>query len=150
MTPPKDSCVSTFSINRPELTFTVKKFILNTSWTSTRSTRESVNRSQMDIKCKSCDIQTWKKHLFLSTSSKNIEWIHLSHCFETCSIEVVWLLSQSLLQLVGYHVWLSNALKRISRPTCEPLYAKNTSHFKQKTFLWISFASNPLSAENAL
>jgi hypothetical protein len=25
---------------------------------------ESVNRSQMNIKCKTCDIGTWKKHLF--------------------------------------------------------------------------------------
>jgi hypothetical protein len=34
---------------------------------------ESVNRSQMDVKCKACDIWTWKKRLFLDTSSANID-----------------------------------------------------------------------------
>jgi hypothetical protein len=33
---------------------------------------ESVNRSEMDIKRKTCDIRTWKKHLFLDISSTNI------------------------------------------------------------------------------
>jgi hypothetical protein len=27
---------------------------------------ESVNRSQLDMKCITCDIQTWQKHLFLT------------------------------------------------------------------------------------
>jgi hypothetical protein len=34
------------------------------------------------------------------------------------------------------HQRLSNVRKRISRPSCEPLYAKNTSHRKQETFLY--------------
>jgi hypothetical protein len=34
---------------------------------------ESVNRSQMDIKRKICDIRTWKKHLFFEISSTNID-----------------------------------------------------------------------------
>jgi hypothetical protein len=34
---------------------------------------ESVNMSQMDIKCKTCDIRIWKKHLFLKISFTNID-----------------------------------------------------------------------------
>jgi hypothetical protein len=34
---------------------------------------ESVNRSQMDIKPKTCDIRTWKKLVFLGISSINID-----------------------------------------------------------------------------
>jgi hypothetical protein len=34
---------------------------------------ESVNRSQIDIKRKTCDKQTWEKHLFLDISSTNID-----------------------------------------------------------------------------
>jgi hypothetical protein len=37
--------------------------------------------------------------------------------------------------LVGHHLRLSNILERISRLSCEPLYATNTSHRKQETFL---------------
>jgi hypothetical protein len=33
---------------------------------------QSVNRSQMDTKHKTYDIQTWRKHLFLNISSMNI------------------------------------------------------------------------------
>jgi hypothetical protein len=29
---------------------------------------------------------------------------------------------------------------QISRPSCEPVYATNTSHCKQETFLWMSFS----------
>jgi hypothetical protein len=38
---------------------------------------ESVNRPQMDIKRKTCDIRTWKKHLFLDISSTNIDTVVL-------------------------------------------------------------------------
>jgi hypothetical protein len=40
---------------------------------------ESVNRSQMDIKHKTCDIRSWKKHLLLDIRSTN--YIPLSHSF---------------------------------------------------------------------
>jgi hypothetical protein len=51
---------------------------------------ESVNRSQMDIKLKTCDIQTWKKHLFLDISSTNIDTLvpSLYECVETHSVKV--------------------------------------------------------------
>jgi hypothetical protein len=34
---------------------------------------ESVSRSQMYIKRKTCDIRTWGKHLFLYMSSTNVD-----------------------------------------------------------------------------
>jgi hypothetical protein len=51
---------------------------------------ESVNRSQIDIKCKTYDIKTWKKRLFLNVSSTNIDKLVplLYKCIETHSIEV--------------------------------------------------------------
>jgi hypothetical protein len=51
---------------------------------------ESVNRSQMDIKRKTCDIRTWGKRLFLNISSTNIDTCvpSLYQCVETRSIEV--------------------------------------------------------------
>jgi hypothetical protein len=51
---------------------------------------ESVNWSQLDVKCKICDIQTWGKNLFLDISSTNIDTLVLSlyQCVETRSIEV--------------------------------------------------------------
>jgi hypothetical protein len=49
-----------------------------------------VNRSQMDIKRKTCDIQTWKGHLFLDMSSTKIDTLVLSlcRCVKTRRIEV--------------------------------------------------------------
>jgi hypothetical protein len=56
---------------------------------------ESVNRSQMDLKHKTCDIRAWKKHLFLDISSTNINTLipSLDQCVETRSIEVCWFMS---------------------------------------------------------
>jgi hypothetical protein len=34
----------------------------------------------MDIKCKTCDIRTWEKHLFLNISSTKIDTLALSMC----------------------------------------------------------------------
>ncbi|PNF32620.1 hypothetical protein B7P43_G17956 [Cryptotermes secundus] len=46
---------------------------------------ESVNRSQMDIKRKTCDIPTWEEHLFLDMPSTNIDTLCslLYQCIET-------------------------------------------------------------------
>jgi hypothetical protein len=51
---------------------------------------ESVNRSQMDIKRKTREIQTWKNHLFLDICSINIYTLVPSfyQCVEIRSIEV--------------------------------------------------------------
>jgi hypothetical protein len=92
----------------------------------------------MIIKRKTCDIRSWKKHLFLDISSSNIDtlapWLY--QCVETRSIEVFWLLSQPLPHLVAHHLQFSNVLERISRPSCEPLYATNTFHRKQEIFIY--------------
>jgi hypothetical protein len=51
---------------------------------------ESVNRSQLNIKLQTCDIQVWEKHLFLDMSSTNIDTLvpTLYQYFEACSIDV--------------------------------------------------------------
>jgi hypothetical protein len=62
---------------------------------------ESVNRSQIDVERKICDIRTWKKYLLLDISSTNIDILVLSlyDCVKTRSVEVFCLLSQPLPQL---------------------------------------------------
>jgi hypothetical protein len=51
---------------------------------------ESVNRSQIDIKRKTCDIRTWRKLSFLDIPSTTIDTLvpSLYQCVETFSIEV--------------------------------------------------------------
>jgi cytidylate kinase len=51
--------------------------------------RESVKRSQRDMKRKTSDIQTWKRNLFLDISSTNIDTLvpSLYQCVETRSKE---------------------------------------------------------------
>jgi hypothetical protein len=90
----------------------------------------------MDMKPKTCDIRSWKKHLFLDISSINIDTLapSLYQCVATRSTEIFRLSSQPLPHLVGHHLRLSKVFRRISRPSCEPLYATNTSHRKQETF----------------
>jgi hypothetical protein len=103
---------------------------------------ESINRSQMDIECKTCDIQTWKKkHLFLDIFCIHIDTLvpSLYQCIETCSLQVFWLLSQPLLHLLRPHLRLSNSHERISWPSFELLYWKNTSHLNRKHFFMIIF-----------
>jgi hypothetical protein len=45
----------------------------------------------MDIKRKTCDIGTWKKHLFVGISSTNIDKLvpSLNQCDETRGVEVI-------------------------------------------------------------
>jgi hypothetical protein len=71
--------------------------------------------------------------------------VQLLHCIalSSCQLESTLpptaqlLLSQSWQgHVVGPHLWLSNFLERISRPSCELLYATNTSHCKQETFIY--------------
>jgi hypothetical protein len=92
---------------------------------------ESVHRSQMDIKRKTCDFRTWKKDIYFSTYPPQT-LIHLFHRFtsasKTTAWKSFWLPSQPLSPLVGHHLRLSNVLERISRPSCELLYVYDT-HF---------------------
>jgi hypothetical protein len=97
---------------------------------------KSVNKSQMDIKRKTCDIRTRKRHLFLDTSSTNIDTLVplLYQCIETRSIEVFGLFSQPLPHLIGHHLRHSNVLERIYDPTVnsftrQTLPTVNRKHF---------------------
>jgi hypothetical protein len=72
-----------------------------TLYRSTSYEGESVNRSQMDTKRKICDIQTWKKHVFLDISSTNTDTFvpSLYQCVEIYGTEFFWLLSRPILHL---------------------------------------------------
>jgi hypothetical protein len=74
-----------------------------------------------------------KKHLFPDISSTNIDTLvkSLYHCAETSSTEVFWLLSHPLPHL-RFNLFISET----SATKVEPLYATNTSHRKQETFLY--------------
>jgi hypothetical protein len=67
-------------------------------WSTRIYEGESVNKPQMDIKRKTCDIWTWKKHSFLDIPSTSIDThdTSLYKSVETRSIKVLWLLSQPL------------------------------------------------------
>jgi hypothetical protein len=54
----------------------------------------------------------------------------------TRSIEVFKLLTHRLPHLVEHRLQLSNVIERIYRPTCETLYATNTSNRKHEIFLY--------------
>jgi hypothetical protein len=103
---------------------------------------QPVFRSQMDMKRKTCDIRNWTKHVFLFISPTNIDK-NLSPLLyqrvETLSAEVFWLLSQPLPHLRFNLFVISETFATkvaISRPSCEPLYATNTSQHKQEIYLY--------------
>jgi hypothetical protein len=56
--------------------------------------------------------------------------INSSTCCRVASVAI------STGDLVGHHLWLSNDLEGIYRPSGEPLYTTNTSHRKQETILY--------------
>jgi hypothetical protein len=89
----------------------------------------------MDIKCKTGDIRTWKKRLFVYISSTNVDTLAplLYQCVKTRSKEVSFDCCLSHFQ-TSISTSLSSA-KRLA-PSLEPLYATNTSHGKQETFLY--------------
>jgi hypothetical protein len=108
--------------------------------------KEPVNRSQMDVKRKTCDIRTLKKNiLFLHISSVNFDTLvpSLYQCVETLSTEVLSTVVSATSAPGRTSSATSNVLERISPPSCEQLYATDTSHSKQEIFLWISFALCP-------
>jgi hypothetical protein len=95
---------------------------------------ESVNRSHMDIKLKTCDIRSWKKYLFFGISSSNIDpFVSVRRDPQRRSLLTV----VSPTSAPGRaSSGLSNVLERISRPSCEWLYATNTSHRKRETCIY--------------
>jgi hypothetical protein len=97
---------------------------------------EPVNRWQMDIKRKTCDIRTWKKHMLLYMSSTNTDTLAPSfyQCVETRSIEVFWLLSQPLPHLRFNLFVISETFAMFLDPvvncfTQQTLPAINRKHF---------------------
>jgi hypothetical protein len=97
---------------------------------------DSINSSQMDIDCKTCDIGTWVGRLFLDISFTNIGW--------TCPIALPVRRnpqSSSLLPFVSdnsappfHHLRLLIVLERISRRICkrftlQTLPTVNRNHF---------------------
>jgi hypothetical protein len=116
-------------------------------WSWTKIRRESISRSQMDVKRKTCDIQTWKKS-FISCHILHQHWY-------TCSIAlpVRWnpqrrshltvvsansapgwaLLSQPIPHLVGHHLRLWNVLEFlypvVNRFMQQTLSTVNRKHF---------------------
>jgi hypothetical protein len=87
----------------------------------------------MDIERKTCDIRTRKRN-FLDTSSTNIDTLvpSLYQCVETRSREVF----DSCLSHFRTSVSTSSATAKPLPPSCEPLYATNTAHREQQTFLY--------------
>jgi hypothetical protein len=89
----------------------------------------------MDVKRKTCYIRI----LDISSTSTDTLDPSFYQCIETCSTEVFGLLSQPLPHL-RFNLFVNSetfaAKVVIFRPICEPLYATNTSHHKQETFLY--------------
>jgi hypothetical protein len=77
--------------------------------------RESVNRSQMDIKHKTRDDRTWKKKLLLDISYTNVDTFapYRYQCVETRSMKVFWL---AFPHFVGHHLRLFNVLRKLLYP----------------------------------
>jgi hypothetical protein len=99
---------------------------------------ESVNRSQIDIKRKTCDIQSWKK-TFISRHVLHQHWY-------TCPIALPMrrnLQHRSLMTVVSatsapafQPLRHQRNVCHISGLICDMLYATHTSHRKQETFLY--------------
>jgi hypothetical protein len=98
--------------------------------------RESVNRSQLDIKRKACDTRNWKYiYIYISTCPPPT-LIHLSHRFTSGSKPAAEKSFGCGLSHFRTAVSTSPSSAERSPPSCEPLYATNTSQHKQKIFLY--------------
>jgi hypothetical protein len=106
---------------------------------------ESVNRTQIDIKHKTCDIRTCKKYLFLGLSSTNFNTLvtSLYQCVETRSIDVFWLLSQSLPHL-RFETFVTSEMFAMF---LDPVVNRCTRHALPigNISLWISFELSPFA-----
>jgi hypothetical protein len=76
------------------------------------------------------------QNIYFSTYSPYTCPIALPSASKPAAQKSFCLLSRPLPHPVGHHLRLSNVLERISRPSCTPLYATNTSHHKQETFIY--------------
>jgi hypothetical protein len=99
---------------------------------------ESLNRSQMGIKHKEYDIRTWKNS-FITRHIMHQHWYTFPIPLPVCRnpqqrsfLTVV--LATSALPFQPHKT--SANLCHVSRPSSGPLYATNTSHRKQETFVY--------------
>jgi hypothetical protein len=93
--------------------------------------------SQMDVKCKICDIWKWKKkHLFLDISSSNTDIFvpSLYQCVETRSIKVFWLLSQSFPHLRFIICGFQTSLKEFLNPVVNRFTRQTRPNVNKKHF----------------
>jgi hypothetical protein len=114
---------------------------------------ESVNKSQMDIKCKTCDIRTCKKHLFLDTSITNIDTLAplLYQCVETRSIEVfLTVVSDTSAPLFQPRRHQRNICHRVvNRFTWQTLPTLNRKHFLRNILCIESFSPQKNAQQNS-
>jgi hypothetical protein len=97
---------------------------------------ELVNRSQMDIKRKTCDTRTWEKHLFLDISSTNTDTLvpSLYQYVETRSMEVLWLLSPPLPHLSGIICDFRTSLREFLDPVVNRITRQTLPTVNRKYF----------------
>jgi hypothetical protein len=96
-------------------TLVKQKTLLSTSGNSTRENQQICRK--WIVKHKTSDIQTRKKHLFLDIFSLNFH-APVPSLYQCASVSTP-----------------SLSAKRLPS-SCEPLYATNTSHRKQETFIY--------------
>jgi hypothetical protein len=97
---------------------------------------ESVNRSQMDMKRKTCDVifEPGKyNYLFIYPLPTSI---HLYHHFISASKPAAYKSFDCRLSHFRNSASTSSSSAKRLPPNCEPLYTTNTSHRKHETFLY--------------
>jgi hypothetical protein len=96
--------------------------------------RESVNRSQMDIKIKYVIFEPGKNIYFSTYPPPTL--VHLSQCFTSASKPAALKSFDCRLSRFRTPVSTSSSSAKHFPPSWEQLYATNTSHRKQEIFLY--------------
>jgi hypothetical protein len=102
-----------------------------------------MNRSQIEKKNIKHVIFEPGKNIYFSTYPPPT-LIHMAHRFTSAlrpAAQKFLTVILATYALPFHHLRLSKVLERISRPSCEPLYAANTSHRKQETFFMSTLRS---------
>jgi hypothetical protein len=88
----------------------------------------------MNIKRKTRRIRSWEEHLFHDISSTNIDTLVplLYQCVETRSMEAFF----NTVPATSAPPFEPLVISETFATSCEPLYATNTSHHKQETFIY--------------
>jgi hypothetical protein len=108
----------------------------------------------MDIKHKTSNIRTWKKHLFLDISSTNIDTIvpSLYPCVETHSIEIFFTVvsATSALPFQPLRHQRNIFHPAVKRFTLQTLANTNSKHFFMNIFCIESFCPQKTVQQNAV